>query len=990
MKTLFLALCLTLCGAVCMAQQKDSTKTYKLEVVGDLVDFISQQGPDTAFVEVIRDGRCIDTADFWTNVWNDRRHSGFDYEVSELGKYTFRIAAPSYKTKYVDFSIEKFHKNEQYRYLPTIYLQKEKQMDEVEVGEVTVTATRLKFYMNGDTLVYDAQAFNMAEGSMLDALIKKLPGVEMNSSGQISVNGRQVDELQLNGQELIGQDKELFLQNLPAYMVKNIGVSEQTPKDARGTSRENTAQKEIVMNVKLKREYAKGWIGNMEAGLGASMYDVEKLKADRFMGRVFMSRFSDNSRLSFFGNANNLNDRRNPGEQGDWTPLQQSTGLLESYFIGMSASKKNTEDTKNYEGTTSFGYSEATDYSTSNGENFLDGGNTYSRSVNSRSSYNYEIKSSHNFSYNEYKKPVLGKFKSMYAHASPEVNYRKFCNNSSSASAILDSDVSGQWGKQWVDSIMSPMAGNLLRHYSINRTINQGHGEGHDFNARFFSGINFSPLYNDRITFALNTTEYYSNQSTPDFTHYKLEFPKGNSALDQKLNRYNDNFKKNLNANIRGSIHYSLGQKRHHYINYTYGLFYQKAESNMSLYQLHYLDGYRDFSNPIGSLPSEVELMSTLDANNSEYSDTKSHTHNNSLGYSYHKTNEKGLNFSIQGSLVHNLENEDINFRKSSVDTTLGRRLQYFSPNIFFYSSNYKKGLSLYASYDMNKNMPNVSYLMDIVDNSNPLYIRRGNSDLDNSTYHNFNIRYDDRYKGRFQFSSRVNGNIQRNATAMAKVYDRATGVSTVTPINVNGNWNINGNAGISIPVDSTQKHVVGYRVSYNYTNSVDYNSTSSTPIRQVVGTNLIGNTLNLDLKFTSDFQLGFKGEINYRNSSSDNENFQTLNVYDFNYGVSLQYKMPWKIQLSGDLTMYSRRGYSDSYMNTNELVLNARLSRPILKGNFVLSVDAFDLLHNLTNIRYYVNAQGRSEEVTNVIPSYALLRLAYKFKGKNKEKKEE
>ncbi len=989
MKTLILALCMALCSAVCMAQQKDSTKTYKLAVVGDLVDFISQQGPDTAFVEVIRDGRCIDTADFWSNVWNDRRHSRFDYEVSELGKYTFRIAVPGFKTKYVDFNIEKFHKNEQYRYLPTIYLQKEKQMDEVEVGEVTVTATRLKFYMNGDTLVYDAQAFNMADGSMLDALIKKLPGVEMNSSGQISVNGRQVNELQLNGQELIGQDKELFLQNLPAYMVKNIGVSEQTPKDARGTSKEKTAPKEIVMNVKLKREYAKGWIGNMEAGVGASMYDVEKFKADRFMGRVFMSRFSDNGRLSFFGNANNLNDRRNPGEQGDWTPLQQSTGLLESYFVGMSASKKNTEDTRNYRGTTSFGYSEANDHTTNNGESFLNGGNTYSRSVNSRTSYNYEIKSDHEFSYQEYKKPVLGIFKSLYAYAYPTVNYRKFCNNSSSASAILDSDVREQWGKQWVDSIMSPMAGDLLRRYSINRTINRSHGEGHDLNANFNGGLNFSPRYNDKLSFNIYNYEYFSNQATPDFNHYNLEFPMGNSDAAQKLNRYNDNFYKNLNSNLGTGVHYSLDDDDHHSLSYSYSLAYSKRESNRSLYQLHYLDGFSDFSNPIGYLPSEVELMTTLDKNNSEYSDTRSHTHQNSLGYTYSFWNENNLHLSFQGSLEHNLQNEDIDYRKSSVDTAISRRLQYLHPSVFIYGSNYKKGFRFRASYNIFKNMPSVGYLMDIEDNSNPLYIRRGNPNLDNSTYHNYRIEYEDRYKGRFQFSSSLRGNVNRNATAMATVYDRATGISTVTPINVNGNWNIEANAGISIPIDSTQKYVVGYNARYNYTNSVDYTSTTDTPLRQEVGTNVLGNTLTFDLKFSSDFQIGLKAALDYRNSSSENVNFQTINVYDFNYGISLQYRMPWKIQFASDLTMYSRRGYSDSYMNTNELVLNTRLSRPICHGNFVLSVDAFDLLHNLTNVRYYVNAQGRSEEITNVIPSYALLRLAYKFKGKNKEKKE-
>ena len=90
------------------------------------------------------------------------------------------------------------------------------------LGEVQVNATKVKFYMNEDTLVYNADAFELSEGSMLDALIEQLPGVELKDDGRIYVNGRFVESLLLNGKDFFKGDNLIMLENLPSYMVKNI------------------------------------------------------------------------------------------------------------------------------------------------------------------------------------------------------------------------------------------------------------------------------------------------------------------------------------------------------------------------------------------------------------------------------------------------------------------------------------------------------------------------------------------------------------------------------------------------------------------------------------------------------------------------------------------------------------------------------------------------------------------------------------------------
>lgn len=95
------------------------------------------------------------------------------------------------------------------------------------MGEATVTATRLKMYYKGDTLVYDALAFKLPEGSMLDDMIRQMPGVTMNDGGEIFINGRKVDELLLGSRSFMGGNSKVLLENLPYYTVKNVKVYEK-------------------------------------------------------------------------------------------------------------------------------------------------------------------------------------------------------------------------------------------------------------------------------------------------------------------------------------------------------------------------------------------------------------------------------------------------------------------------------------------------------------------------------------------------------------------------------------------------------------------------------------------------------------------------------------------------------------------------------------------------------------------------------------------
>ena len=125
-----------------------------------------------------------------------------------------------------------------------------------------------------------------------------------------------MESLLLNGEDFFSKDRQIMLDNLPAYMVKQVKVYDKS--SLRGQMlHKKLGDETYVMDVHLKREYNTGWIANAEVGGGTH---------DRYLARLFALRFTNHSRVSVFGNLNNLNDARRPGESTTWTPDRMPAG----------------------------------------------------------------------------------------------------------------------------------------------------------------------------------------------------------------------------------------------------------------------------------------------------------------------------------------------------------------------------------------------------------------------------------------------------------------------------------------------------------------------------------------------------------------------------------------------------------------------------------------------------------------------------------------
>lgn len=994
MRYLLVALTI-LCAQSLCAQNKSSEnkKERYISVTCMVADHLSHDAmsADTLRGELIlaADSSFVDTLKIDSMVWGEWRETRATAKVYEAGKYFLRFFYLGYEPKYVPFEIKKMYKNEIYRELKPVYMRKQKRFEDMELDEVVVKATKLKFYMDGDTLVYDADAFSMAEGSMLGQLIKQLPGVEVEKGGEIKVNGKKVDAMLLNGKNFFDSDRELLLDNMPSYMVKNVQSYERIPESAKGSNREKSTKKELVMNVKLKKEYNTGWLATITGGSGATFFRNRDGKLDtKYLGRLFATRFDDRSRLIIFGGVNNVNDKQTPGESGEYNDITQTDGITNTYHGGVNYNQEFVEGTS-YMGSADVSFTETESEKGSCSETFLEGGSTFGRSFSKSKVQNVGINTFHQFS--TYKNSNENTwYKQLFFSFTPKLMYSKNKNDGQSASLTLAQDMANDFGKAWVDSIMAPNAGEIIRKYGINRSLSSSYSKGHNLSTGAGMMLNFTPAHNDVFDFMTQMDYSYQDSETDMFNHDRYEYPNSPTIKNDFRNKYAPNTNRSHTAKIAPTLTFVLDKKFGDILTVRYNYDYAYRKSNQSLYLLNKLDQWNDDStHPIGNLPSMDEMLKTLDRDNSSKSITSNNNHSVGLDFQHSFTNTEDNDKSsiITLSLAMPISNEKIDYERGlQVDTVLTRTTTFFNPSIRYGFDNHKKFMGFDVSYNMSMSSPSLMSMISFADTSDPLMETHNNPNLKNTTNHSFFASYRNKF-GRTFFYANASANIIKNQVASGFIFNKDTGKRIVTPENVNGNWNAFLGTTLTGSLDKDEKWRYSEHLNYSYTNSVDLSGSTTSAgeaeakaTRSVVGSHNISDRLEFTYRHSEKMEFAAIGKFTYQNSSSERKDFATLNVFDFNYGATAKVELPLDFQIATDVTMYSRRGYSDSTMNTNEFVWNLRLTKKLLKGNLLIQADGFDILGNLSNIQRTINAHGKTETFTNVIPSYFLVHLTYRF----------
>ena len=906
------------------------------------------------------------------------RFGFFQLPVKEKGKYLIRTSCIGFKTQYTPFEVK--YNREGDADVGRIEMKRESMM----LNEVTVTGTKIKMVMRGDTVVYNADAFNLAEGSMLDALIRQLPGAELNKDGEIKVNGKKIDNLLVDGRDFFEGDPKAALENLPAYTVNKIKVFDRKGKLTEMMNRDMN-DKTYVMDVRLKKKYAVSTFGIIEAGAGTD---------DRYGLRFMASRRADMHQLSVNGNLNNLNDQGtrayvSAGSPAYLTALQpqaaQGVQTIRNAEVGYSYG--------GWEDKFSAGISvngthnnNHTDTWTSS-QTYLSGGDTYARSTNFSRSRSTNFTSNGHLSWSP---------KQLLTMATYNIDYSSGDNRGSNRSAQFDADPA-EYGDLLDDLFLHP---DKYRQLTLNRRETQSLGDNKSL--RIGGDIQTHvKLWADAVS--LSAGGSYNRTASDSYQLQDLNYMKRQGQRDFR-NTYTDAPSTSWNTSLNAA--YNVGLGRHNLqLSYTYSHSYNDNEN--ALYRLDRLPG-RD-STLIDLLPSTADaLRSVLDSPNS-YNYTR-HDNTQQLGTSL----TLAPRFLGDGHILLELPLQQVHkqldyFRQTEQhltqnNWTLNPSLQIeYAPKheggtIFLGLDENQPAvmrISMNASYQTS--VPDIMTMVSYVDDSDPLNVSYSNPDLHKT--HTLNLA------GNFfrmggpkmqNISAYVSYSRTYNAVATSMVYDKATGRTTTKPVNVDGNWNTSANFNYGRNLYGKSGLRFENNLSFSYNHSVDLNSVAgaAASAESIVHNTSLSDQLGVSYQLSAgegrgnhELSVGLSGSLNHVTGNRDD--FQRINAGNFSYGLAALLQLPWKLQLTTSIANYCRRGYSDPEMNRDELIWGTKLSRRLVKDVLTVSIEGFDLLGQLSNRQYNINEQGRTETYTNVVSQYALLKLTYRFRKFPKGKKD-
>ena len=960
-------------------QNAKKKKGKKIDLYGYVIDAKTKAGPDSVFVTLMRsDSTVVDTMTchrYVKNRWNMRDQSYYDFSVpadSAAGKYIVHAKAPGYYPKTLDYEIKKVARNRWFE-LPVMYMRPMKAgvPDSVMLDEVVVKATKIKMVQHGDTIIYNADAFPLEEGSMLDALVRQLPGAKLSSEGEITVNGEKVEELTLNGKDFFKGNKKVMLENLPSFTVKNIQVYHKSSEKSKWAGREQE-EKTFTMDVQLKRQYNKGFLGNVEVAGGTE---------DRYMARLFALRYTDCSRLSVYANTNNVNENRKPGRDGDWDPANQPEGSRTTRKAGIDLQITEKEQSWEEQGNVEFSWDKSVDENTSNSEQFLSTGNNFSRSMSDRVSHSKSVRLNNTF---YVRKPF-------WLYNNTNASYSE--NNSDYASrSILADEEYNRWGnvQQSLDSAFSAQLNPQLQAQLINRNRNTSLTNYKTFN--FYNNMNVEFKLSSGDNIEIGAHGYYNNVKNKSYSLMNVDyFRVQNSDLYQNkyTNSPNHNYSYNFSAgyNYNANEHFSLRFMLDYSQNYT--------SATQDYYDLHKLDGWGLGSEHLlGELPSNYEMRKAIDEKNSKRTTDMTKNYSANFTTMYQNYNDS-VNFYAYMSFGLGNAKQRYDYH-SSIEARRTRNYTTFSPQGYVYYRHRKKNIGINGRYSIRNNQPNISNLIDVTNDSDPLNVRLGNPDLkpswNESAYFNADKRWE--HGGdTITVWTNLGGNINATQNAVSQGYtvDNTTGKRTYKPVNVNGNWSWNANWGAGMDFGKEKRFNLYNNLSYNFSQSVDMVAVEGQTDSQLSKVHNNNWTDNLSLTYRSgdSLSLGISGKIELRNSTSDRIGFNEINAKNFSYGFNGTWRVfRTGITLATDIKMYSRRGYASSDLNTDNLVWNASISRSFMKKKLTARLEMFDILHQLTNTSIYINAQGRYENVTNTLPRYAMLHLQWNFNTMKNAKK--
>ena len=862
----------------------------------------------------------------------------------KAGKYVLKISYIGFTTKLIPLQLVASSPNKN---IGTISLDP----DAIMLKEAVITAQAPPVVAVEDTLVYNSAAYRVPEGSMLEELVKKLPGAEIDDNGNVKINGKDLKKILVDGKEFFKGDVKTGLQNLPVEMIDKLKAYDKK-SDLERVSGVDDGEEETVLDLTVKKGMKKGWFGSANVATG-----TEK----RYASNLTLNRFVDNTQFTVIGGANNVGDRGFSGGGGGGARFRNNRGLNASKTAGMNFATQTSK--LELGGSVRYNFRDADITSINSSERFLQSGNSFSNSNSMQRNKGTDLNADFRL---EWKPDTLTNI-----IFTPNVSYGRSNNGSGSYSGTFKEDpydlVSNP--NDYLNFKNFDSANDPLHDIRVNATNSNSLSKAKSLSANGTLQVN-RRLNNKGRNVTIRGSFGYGDNANDQFSesetrYYQLMNHLGNDSIlyrNQYITRPTQNF------NYNAQVIYSEPIARATFLQFSYNFQYRYTESDKRTYDLLGYDWGLGDPLPTGF---ENHLVDSL----GKYAEYRYYTHNADVSLRLNRTK-----YMLNAGISFQPQNSKLSYKKGDylIDTT--RTVFNFSPNIDF-RYRFSKVSQLRINYRGRTGQPNMEDLLPIVDNSNPLNIRMGNPGLKPSFSHNIFMYYNtyntDKQRG-------INANVffssTQNSVSSSTIYNQETGGVTVRPENINGNWGLRGVFGFNTALKN-KKFTINTFTQANYQNSVAFlydqskkANDKNTSTNLNLGERLSGAYRNDWFEFSLDGSLNYSWERNKLRPESNQE------PYSFSYGASTNITMPWKMRLSTNIANNSRRGYRDATMNRNELIWNAQLSQPFLKGAASVSFEMYDILKQQTNISRSLTADLRSVSETNGINSYCLLRCIYRL----------
>ena len=835
--------------------------------------------------------------------------------------------------------------------------------DAIMLKGATVTGQAAKVTLKEDTFVYNASAYRTPEGSVVEELVKKLPGAQVDDDGKITINGKEVKKILIDGKEFMTGDTKTAMKNLPTSIVERLKAYDQKSDLAR-VSGIDDGEEETVLDFGIKRGMNRGYMVNADLAAGTR---------SRYSGRIFAGMQSSDLKIFIPMSANNVNDMGFPGGGGGRFGGGRQ-GLTATKMLGFNLNYEKKDRFK-LDASIRWNHSNVDAVVRRSTEDFMSGNaSTFSNNLTSNMSRtnswnarfrlewtpdsmtNIMMRPQFNYNSND----GLGEGYSMTFDEDPFKTIKDPFDDEELQKLIDKGVVKNRNVNNSISYSDSKSAGGWLQ---LNRRLNS---KGRNITLRFSGNVGEGMSR----SFTNSLVEYYQlvNQFGEDSTY--------------QANRYAVTPTKNWNYGLRAT--YSEPIFRQVYLQFSYQYQYSYTKSDRATYDFSNFAadffgvtpryrGWDDYLALLGGSPLEGFRDDKL----SRFSEYRNYNHTAEIML---RVVRKAYNLNIGFQVMPQRSHFTQDYQGVHTDTV--RTVTNIAPTADFRwkISNVSQ---LRFNYRANSSQPSMSDLLDITDNSDPLNVRKGNPGLKPSFTQNFRLFYNN-YIQNHQRSimANVSFSTTRNSISNMVTYDAASGGRTTRPENINGNWNAFGMFMFNTAIDSAGFFNVNTFTTLRYNNSVGYvsvgrntDSQKSTTKSTTVGERLAASYRNSWLEFE------LNGSLEYMHARSELQSNNNLDTWTFSYGGSLQLTAPWGTQLSTSMNMNSRRGYNDASMNTNELIWNAQVSQSFLRGNaLTLSLQFYDILHRQSTFSRTVDAMRRSDTEYNAITNYAMLHVIYRL----------